>query len=96
MKEILLTLKGLSQEQGEKLLEKKGYVIENSFSEKCVNSENYFSDTYYKKKYGCHDEWFCYTAEYIPDEDYENEGKFISGSWNCNTENDVTISELEL
>ena len=104
MKEILILLKGLSQEQGEKILEEKGYVIENSFSEKCVNSENYLSNTYYKKKYNYfddneeqnHDEWFCYTVEYIPNEEYENEGEFIRGYWNCNTENDITITELEL
>lgn len=96
MKEILTSLKGLSQQQGEKILEEKGYIIDDSFSEKCVNSENYISDTYYRIRYGNHDEWFCYTEEYIPGEDYEDESKFISGSWNCNTENDITISELEL
>ena len=96
MKEILTSLKGLSQEEGEKILEEKGYVIDDSFSEKCVNSENYISDTYYRQKYGNHEEWFCYTAEYIPGEDYEDEANFISGNWNCNTENDITISELEL
>ena len=96
MKEILILLKGLSQQQGEKILEEKGYVIDDSFSEKCANSENYLSDTYYRIRYGNHDEWFCYTAEYIPGEDYEDESKFISGNWNCNTENDIAISELEL
>lgn len=94
MKEILILLKGLSQEQGEKLLEEKGYVIDDSFSEKCVNSNNRISDTYYREKYGNHDEWFCYTTEYIPDEDYEDEGEFIRGNWNCNTENIIAISEL--
>ena len=97
MKEILTSLKGLSQEEGEKILEEKGYIISDSFSEKCANfSNHYLSDTYYRQKYGDHDEWFCYTAEYIPGEDYEDESKFISGNWNCNTENDITISELEL
>lgn len=96
MKEILILLKGLSQQQGEKILEEKGYVIDDSFSEKCANSENYISDTYYRQKYGNHDEWFCYTEEYIPGEDYEDESEFIRGNWNCNTENDITISELEL
>jgi hypothetical protein len=98
MKEILLILKGLSQEQGEKILEEKGYLIEDSFAEKCANSNNYISDTYYRQRYGSHDEWFCYTAEYLPseNEDYENEGEFISGYWNCNTKEDITITELEL
>ena len=31
MKEILTSLKGLSQQQGEKILEEKGYVIDDSF-----------------------------------------------------------------
>ena len=108
MKEILILLKGLSQEQGEKLLEERGYIIDDSFAEKCANSSNYLSDTYYRQKYGNYDEWFCYTAEYIHDEEYANEGEFISdeeyanegefirGYWNCNTKNDITITELEL
>lgn len=96
MKEILTSLKGLSEEQGKKILEEKGYVIDDSFSEKCVNSNNRISDTYYRQKYENHNEWFCYTAEYIPDEDYTNEEEFIRGYWNCNTENDIAISELEL
>ena len=70
MKEILILLKGLSQEEGEKILEEKDYIISDSFSEKCVNSENYISDTYYRIRYGNYDEWFCYTEEYIPGEDY--------------------------
>lgn len=37
MKEILTSLKGLTQEQGEKILEEKGYVIDDSFAEKCAN-----------------------------------------------------------
>ena len=97
MKEILILLKGLTQEEGEKILEEKGYVIDDSFSEKCANFSNrYLSDTYYRIRYGNHDEWFCYVAEYIPGEDYEDESEFFSGYWTCNTENDITISELEL
>ncbi len=96
MKEILTSLKGLSQEQGEKILEERGHIIDDSFSEKRVNSENYLSDTYYRARYRNYGEWFCYTAEYIPGEDYEDEGEFIRGYWTCNTKEDITISELEL
>ena len=97
MKEILTSLKGLTQQQGEKILEEKGYIIDDSFSEKCANFSNrYLSDTYYRQKYGNHEEWFCYVAEYIPGEDYEDESEFIRGYWTCNTKEDITISELEL
>ena len=91
-------IKRITSRTRRKLLEEKGYIIDDSFSEKCVNSENYISDTYYRIRYGNHDEWFCYTAEYYEseNEDYSNEGEFIRGHWNCNTKNDVTISELEL